>query len=209
MSTKCYVSHLQTLLFNYAKELTGDPKGEIQAPHKDGHVGVFGSETTKVGLDVLFLCTSNCHSESITDTFLRLLLIRSLMLSSHQLSSIGIHLSHRLTSHGFSLNVTDEPLRWFEEIIACGLPEEIKATSLEAIIRSSKGDSSLPPPSVSEVCSALVGKFEEMFRPAGEGVQSLYEMPDGGGGLGNIVRKFEESLKNDGGSSTTVGNYMK
>lgn len=47
----------------------------------------------------------------------------------HKIGSIGIQIRHRLTMHGFSLNVGNEPLPWFEEIIACGLPDVV-ATSL-------------------------------------------------------------------------------
>ncbi len=48
-----------------------------------------------------------------------------------KIASIGVQIRHRLTSHGFALNVTREPLAWFDEIVACGL-DDVKAGSLES-----------------------------------------------------------------------------
>ncbi|KAG6857605.1 hypothetical protein H0H87_010173 [Tephrocybe sp. NHM501043] len=38
-----------------------------------------------------------------------------------KIASIGVQVRHRLTSHGFSLNITREPIAWFDRIVACGL----------------------------------------------------------------------------------------
>lgn len=38
-----------------------------------------------------------------------------------KIASIGVQVRHRLTTHGFSLNVTPEPTSWFEQVVACGL----------------------------------------------------------------------------------------
>ncbi|KAG6919570.1 hypothetical protein DXG01_004233 [Tephrocybe rancida] len=38
-----------------------------------------------------------------------------------KIGSIGVQVRHRLTSHGFSLNITREPIGWFDRIVACGL----------------------------------------------------------------------------------------
>lgn len=51
-----------------------------------------------------------------------------------KIASIGIQIRHRITSHGFALNVTDEVKYWFDQIIACGSPD-IKATSIESELR--------------------------------------------------------------------------
>ena len=40
-----------------------------------------------------------------------------------KLGSIGVEVRHRLTMHGFALNVTREPLAWFDNIVACGLAD--------------------------------------------------------------------------------------
>jgi len=47
-----------------------------------------------------------------------------------KLGSIGIHIRRRITLHGFALNVTNEPLRWFDQVVACGL-DDVRATSVE------------------------------------------------------------------------------
>jgi len=39
-----------------------------------------------------------------------------------KLGSIGVQVRHRLTTHGFSVNITPQPIPWFDEVIACGLP---------------------------------------------------------------------------------------
>ncbi|KAN0100942.1 hypothetical protein V8E55_000926 [Tylopilus felleus] len=38
-----------------------------------------------------------------------------------KVASIGVQVRHRLTTHGFAMNVTQEPLGWFNQVIACGL----------------------------------------------------------------------------------------
>lgn len=37
-----------------------------------------------------------------------------------KIGSIGVQVRHRLTTHGFSYNVTREPRAWFDQIVACG-----------------------------------------------------------------------------------------
>lgn len=49
--------------------------------------------------------------------------------ATSKIASIGVQVRHRLTSHGFALNVTREPLVWFDKIVACGLPD-VKATCI-------------------------------------------------------------------------------
>jgi lipoyl(octanoyl) transferase 2 len=48
-----------------------------------------------------------------------------------KIASIGVQVRHRLTTHGFALNVTREPLAWFDQIVACGL-DDVKAGSIES-----------------------------------------------------------------------------
>jgi len=40
-----------------------------------------------------------------------------------KLASIGVQVRHRLTTHGFSINITEEPIPWFRQVVACGLPD--------------------------------------------------------------------------------------
>jgi len=47
-----------------------------------------------------------------------------------KIASIGVQVRHRLTTHGFSINITREPLPWFDQVVACGLLD-VKAGSVE------------------------------------------------------------------------------
>lgn len=49
---------------------------------------------------------------------------------SEKIASLGVHVRHRVTSHGFGLNVRNEALKGFKNIIACGLPD-VRLTSVE------------------------------------------------------------------------------
>ena len=46
-----------------------------------------------------------------------------------KIASVGVHVQRYVTSHGIALNVSPD-LKWFDRIVACGLPDK-KATSFE------------------------------------------------------------------------------
>lgn len=46
-----------------------------------------------------------------------------------KIASIGVQVRHRLTTHGFALNVTHEPCAWFDLVVACGLAD-VRAGSI-------------------------------------------------------------------------------
>ena len=46
-----------------------------------------------------------------------------------KIASVGVHVRRYVTSHGIALNLSPD-LKWFDRIIACGLPEK-RATSFE------------------------------------------------------------------------------
>jgi lipoate-protein ligase B len=50
--------------------------------------------------------------------------------ANEKVASIGVQVRHRLTTHGFAMNVTREPRAWFDEIVACGLAD-VKAVSVQ------------------------------------------------------------------------------
>jgi len=50
--------------------------------------------------------------------------------SATKVGSIGVQIRHRLTTHGFALNITREPLGWFDQVVACGL-DDVKAGCVE------------------------------------------------------------------------------
>lgn len=47
----------------------------------------------------------------------------------HKIAALGIHVRRSVTSHGIALNMSTD-LRWFERIVACGLPDK-KTTTVE------------------------------------------------------------------------------
>jgi lipoate-protein ligase B len=47
-----------------------------------------------------------------------------------KVASIGVQVRHRLTTHGFAMNVSKEPLEWFDRVVACGLAD-VKAGCIE------------------------------------------------------------------------------
>ena len=53
-------------------------------------------------------------------------------IGDHKIASIGVRISKGTTTHGFSLNISND-LSYFEHIIACGIPES-KNTSLSSHI---------------------------------------------------------------------------
>ncbi|BEJ10746.1 hypothetical protein CspHIS471_0101680 [Cutaneotrichosporon sp. HIS471] len=75
-----------------------------------------------------------------------------------KLASIGIHLRHRITSHGFAMNVTPEPVPWFDLVTACGLTD-VRAVSISQLLER-QGKTG---PSVAECAAALVPRFASTF----------------------------------------------
>jgi len=49
-----------------------------------------------------------------------------------KLGSIGVQVRHRLTTHGFSINITEEAIPWFRQVVACGLPG-VEAVSMAGV----------------------------------------------------------------------------
>ncbi|KAG8687940.1 hypothetical protein FRC09_013196 [Ceratobasidium sp. 395] len=47
-----------------------------------------------------------------------------------KIASIGVHVRHRLTTHGIAMNITREPRAWFDQVVACGL-DGVRAGSIE------------------------------------------------------------------------------
>ncbi|KAJ9120991.1 hypothetical protein QFC24_004971 [Naganishia onofrii] len=83
------------------------------------------------------------------------------------LASIGIQIRHRITSHGFAINVTIEPIPWFDLVTACGL-NDVRATSLQGVLtgrrRSKRDEKPLEPVlAVDKVATDLMPFFGEKF----------------------------------------------
>jgi lipoyl(octanoyl) transferase len=72
-----------------------------------------------------------------------------------KVAAIGVKLSRGVTQHGVALNVTDEPLRWFAEVVACGI-EDGGVTSMQ---RSGAGEALTP----EGVAPLLAGRLAAVF----------------------------------------------
>lgn len=79
-----------------------------------------------------------------------------------QVASIGIHLRHRISSHGFAINITPEPVNWFDLVVACGLTD-MKAVSAQTLLEraGARADSN--------------GKERLSVRMAARDIASLFE----------------------------------
>ncbi|PWY79469.1 lipoyltransferase [Aspergillus sclerotioniger CBS 115572] len=67
-----------------------------------------------------------------------------------KITAVGVHLRRHISSYGIGLNVTDEPMWWFRQIVACGL-EGREATSLRGV--------GVEGVEVEEVAGRFVGAF--------------------------------------------------
>lgn len=99
-------------------------------------------------------------------------------LTATKLASIGIQIRHRITSHGFAINVTREPIPWFDLVTACGL-DDVRATSLEGVLSgqrlaSSQSQSLLSVEKVAKDLMSFLGdKFGRRIAPLQEVEQTV------------------------------------
>ncbi|KAI0809209.1 chloroplast lipoate protein ligase [Irpex lacteus] len=75
-----------------------------------------------------------------------------------KIASIGVQVRHRLTTHGFSINVTPEPVPWFNHVVACGLAG-VRQGNIAENTRTKARDSVTVP----EEIAGLVQQFGRVF----------------------------------------------
>ncbi|WFD00450.1 lipoyl(octanoyl) transferase [Malassezia yamatoensis] len=75
---------------------------------------------------------------------------------THKIASIGVHVRHRVTSHGFALNIQNKALEGFRNIVACGLPE-VQLTSVEEQLVKRGRSLQLSVPQVAGRVAAFMG----------------------------------------------------
>jgi lipoyl(octanoyl) transferase len=80
--------------------------------------------------------------------------VTSVWVGDDKVAAIGVHLSRWVTTHGFALNVTDEPLRFFEGIVPCGIVDG-GVTSMETLLARR--------PDMDDVANAWLAHFGEVF----------------------------------------------
>jgi lipoyl(octanoyl) transferase len=80
--------------------------------------------------------------------------VSSVWVGNDKIAAIGVHLSRWITTHGFALNVTEEPLLYFRGIVPCGITDG-GVTSMERVLRR--------PVDVREVAAKLCARFSEVF----------------------------------------------
>ena len=80
--------------------------------------------------------------------------VTSVWIGNDKIAAIGVHISRWVTTHGFALNVTDEPLENFRGIVPCGIGDGGVTTMERALGRA---------PDLREVAGLLLPHFAEVF----------------------------------------------
>ncbi len=80
--------------------------------------------------------------------------VTSVWVGNDKIAAIGVHISRWITTHGFALNVTSEPLAGFLGIVPCGIVDG-GVTSMERLLGET--------PTLERVASAFRGRFSEIF----------------------------------------------
>lgn len=95
-----------------------------------------------------------------------------------KITAVGVHLRRNISSYGIGFNVTEEPMWYFRQIVACGL-EGRDATSLEG--------QGVKNASVEEVAGKFVDAFVRRVnsdfacgeKAVGEGIEEVYRVEEG------------------------------
>ena len=80
--------------------------------------------------------------------------VTSVWVGNDKIAAIGVHLSRWITTHGFALNVTDEPLAYFRGIVPCGITDG-GVTSMESVTGKQYA--------LGDVAEAVRRRFGEVF----------------------------------------------
>lgn len=82
---------------------------------------------------------------------------------------------HGLTSHGFAVNVTNEPLAWFDQVVACGLAD-VRAASVQSVNMDMGKTIALDLTEEKEVLARMFGDaYERQIRPVQASDGTLWE----------------------------------
>ncbi len=80
--------------------------------------------------------------------------VSSLWVGNDKIAAIGVHIARWVTTHGFAVNVTNEPLANFEGIVPCGITDG-GVTTMERVLRRA--------PAMADVADAVTVAFADVF----------------------------------------------
>jgi lipoyl(octanoyl) transferase len=86
--------------------------------------------------------------------------VSSIWVGNDKIAAIGVHISRWITTHGFALNVTEEPLAFFQGIVPCGITDG-GVTTMERVL-GRRGEPR-------EVARRLLSHFADVFSRSVEG----------------------------------------
>jgi lipoyl(octanoyl) transferase len=82
--------------------------------------------------------------------------VTSVWVGNDKIAAIGVHVARDVTTHGFALNVTEEPMAGFAGIVPCGIVDG-------GVTSIAKALSERAVPTMETVVSAVVRRFAEIF----------------------------------------------
>jgi lipoyl(octanoyl) transferase len=80
--------------------------------------------------------------------------VTSVWVGNDKIAAIGVHISRWITTHGFALNVSNEPLPFFQGIVPCGITDG-GVTSMEQVLGRRV--------SIAQVAISVRARFAEVF----------------------------------------------
>ena len=80
--------------------------------------------------------------------------VTSVWVGNDKIAAIGVHIARWITTHGFALNLTNEPLLHFGGIVPCGITDG-GVTSVERVLGRA--------PDREDVVAALLPRFAQVF----------------------------------------------
>ena len=80
--------------------------------------------------------------------------VTSVWIGNDKIAAIGVHISRWITTHGFALNVTDQPLENFRGIVPCGIRSGGLTTMERALGQA---------PALAQVAARLLPRFAGVF----------------------------------------------
>jgi len=105
-----------------------------------------------------------------------------------KIASIGVQVRHRLTTHGFAINITSEPESWFEQVVACGLVGVKAGCIADATKKAERATVD-----VDGQIEALVERFGRMYE------RDVVQLdPKAEGEIGTLIMAIEDEARNAG-----------